>query len=57
MNPREASGRILTGETVDAHNSFASPSRIAPKAYRASAAGGQLRFELPAKSIAVVQVR
>jgi alpha-N-arabinofuranosidase len=57
MSPRGASGRILTGPTVDAHNTFASPNQIAPKAYRVSANDGQLRFELPAKSIAVVQVR
>jgi alpha-N-arabinofuranosidase len=42
---------------VDAHNSFASPNAVAPKPYSARVAGGQLQFDLPAKSVAVVQVQ
>jgi alpha-N-arabinofuranosidase len=57
VDARGASGQILTGPAVDAHNTFASPGRIAPKAYRGSASGGRLHFDLPAKSIAVVQIQ
>jgi alpha-N-arabinofuranosidase len=56
-NVRSATGRVLTASAVDAHNSFASPNAVAPKPYSARVAGGQLQFDLPAKSVAVVQVQ
>ena len=54
---RGATGQVLTGDTVDAHNSFAQPRRVAPVPFKGRASGGQLTFQLPAKSIAVVQVQ
>jgi alpha-L-arabinofuranosidase len=57
VNARSATGRVLTGSEVDAHNDFANAARVAPRAYSGRASGGQLHFELPAKSIAVVQVQ
>ncbi|HXG81361.1 MAG TPA: alpha-L-arabinofuranosidase C-terminal domain-containing protein [Sphingomicrobium sp.] len=53
---RSATGRVLTGDAVDAHNSFARPDRVAPRPFNGRASGGRLAFELPAKSIAVVEV-
>jgi alpha-N-arabinofuranosidase len=52
-----ARGRVLTAAAVDAHNSFAAPNRVAPRTFSGTTSGGRLHFELPAKSIAVVQVR
>ena len=52
-----ARGQILTAAAVDAHNSFDRPSDVAPKVFSGRASGGQLQFDLPPKSIAVVEVR
>jgi alpha-N-arabinofuranosidase len=52
-----ARGEVLTAAAVDAHNSFATPEAVAPRPFAVSAAGGRLQFELPPKSIAVVQVQ
>lgn len=57
LSARSASGRILTAAAADAHNSFDSPEEVAPKPYRGRVAGGQIQFDIPAKSIAVVEVR
>ena len=54
---RSAVGEVLTGGAVDAHNSFEQPALVAPRPFagRRSAAG--LQFDLPAKSVAVVELR
>jgi alpha-N-arabinofuranosidase len=54
---RRATGEVLTAGAVDAHNSFDRPNEVVPRAFSGRAAGGQLVFELPPKSIAVVEVR
>ena len=51
-----AAGRILTGPSIDTHNTFDRPNTIQPAAYSARSAGGKLVFDLPAKSIVVVAV-
>uniref|UniRef100_UPI003B3A8148 alpha-L-arabinofuranosidase C-terminal domain-containing protein n=1 Tax=Sphingomonas sp. TaxID=28214 RepID=UPI003B3A8148 len=56
-SPRGASGRILAAAAVDSHNDFANPNRVAPKPYSGRVSGGRLQFDLPARSIAVVQVQ
>lgn len=56
VNARYATGRLLTAAAVDAHNTFADPNRVAPRPYSGRLSGGQLQFDLPAKSIAVVNV-
>jgi alpha-N-arabinofuranosidase len=53
---RSATGEILTAPAVDSHNTFDRPNRVQPVPYRGSVSGGKLRFELPAKSVAVVRV-
>jgi alpha-N-arabinofuranosidase len=54
---RSASGEVLTAATVDAHNSFDRPDDVAPRRFAGRVSGGRLFFNLPPKSIAVVEVR
>jgi alpha-L-arabinofuranosidase len=51
-----AHGRILTGATMDTHNTFEMPDTIHPMPFASSNAGGSLVIDLPAKSVAVVAV-
>lgn len=57
VSVRSAEGQVLTGAAVDAHNSMADPNRVAPRPFAGRISGGQVRFDLPAKSIAVVRIR
>ena len=57
VNARSASGRILTAAAADAHNDFDKSDQVAPKPYRGTGAGGGIQFDIPAKSIAVVEIR
>jgi alpha-N-arabinofuranosidase len=57
MSPRGATGEVLTAATVDAHNSFDQPGTVVPRPFAGRASGGQLSFDLPPKSVAVVQIR
>jgi alpha-N-arabinofuranosidase len=51
-------GRILTGSTMDAHNTFDKPTTIQPVAFNgAKIAGGNLTIELPAKSVIVLELQ
>jgi len=52
-----ATGRILTGPAMDAHNTFEAPNAVHPIPYAGSNAGGRLSFDLPARSVAVVAVQ
>jgi alpha-N-arabinofuranosidase len=54
---RSAIGEVLTAASVDAHNTFDRPSQVAPRGFTGRSSGGELIFELPAKSVAVVQLR
>jgi alpha-N-arabinofuranosidase len=56
VTARSAVGEVLTASAVDSHNSFDRPNAVRPIAYRGSVSGGKLRFDLPAKSVAVVRV-
>ncbi|HEX8839930.1 MAG TPA: alpha-L-arabinofuranosidase C-terminal domain-containing protein [Sphingomicrobium sp.] len=56
-NARSAAGEVLTAAAVDAHNSFDRPTQVAPRPFAGRSSGGRLQFDLPAKSIAVVQLR
>jgi alpha-N-arabinofuranosidase len=57
VKPRSAGGELLTATAVDSHNSFDRPPEVAPRPFAGRASGGKLVFELPPKSIAVVEVR
>ena len=52
-----AEGRILTAPAVDSHNSFDQPQAVQPEAFAGRVVEGQLSFDLPPKSIAVVSLR
>jgi alpha-N-arabinofuranosidase len=54
---RSATGQVLTGAAVDSHNSFDQPNAVTPKPFRGVAAKGQLVFDLPPKSVVVVQLQ
>ena len=54
---RSATGEVLTAPAVDAHNSFDRPSAVIPRSFSGRISAGQLLFELPPKSVAVVEVR
>ena len=47
-------GRILTGATMDAHNSFAAPNTVHPVSYSGSSDAGKASFDLPGGAVAVV---
>ncbi len=58
VNPAAASGRILTGGAMDAHNDFDRPNVVAPAAFNgARVSGGSVSVTLPAKSVVVLQLR
>ncbi|NUR45988.1 MAG: alpha-N-arabinofuranosidase [Sphingomonas sp.] len=57
VTARTTSGELLTAATVDAHNSFARPNQVAPRAFAGRRSGGLFLFDLPPKSIAVVELR
>jgi alpha-N-arabinofuranosidase len=53
---RVISASVLTGDDLKAANSFAAPQRVAPQAFTVPASsGGRTKFEVPARSYAVVQ--
>lgn len=55
---RAAVGHVLTAATMDGHNDFDQPNAVKPKAFKAETKGtGKLEFDLPAKSVVVVQLK
>jgi alpha-N-arabinofuranosidase len=51
----KVSGRILTGDAMDAENTFESPGKIQPKAFDgATLSGGGLTAQLPARAVVVL---
>jgi alpha-N-arabinofuranosidase len=58
MNVESVTGRVLTAETIDAHNTFEQPKRIRPAAFDgvAHTADG-LQVDLPARSVVVLAMR
>ena len=58
LQATQASGRIVTGPTMDAHNSFDSPDAVTPQPFAdARIAGGTLSVTVPAKSVLVLDLR
>ena len=56
-NVHMANGQLLTAAAVDAHNSFDHPGEVVPHQFAGRVSGGQMLFDLPPKSIAVVELR
>jgi alpha-N-arabinofuranosidase len=51
-------GRVLTADAIDAHNTFDAPDAVSPKPFTsAKLAGGTLELTLPPKSIVVLELR
>lgn len=51
-------GRVLTAQSANAHNTFESPAAVRPAAFSgASLSGGELRVALPAKSVVVLDLQ
>jgi len=50
----KASGRMLTGASLDAHNTFAEPNRVRPTNVEFTAAKGTLDVAVPPRSIVVL---
>ena len=53
----EASGRLLAGPELDTHNTFDQPDNLQPTRYRGIRDQGRLVFELPPRSVAVVELK
>lgn len=51
-----ATGQLLSADALDAHNSVKQPQRVAPQQWQVKAVDGALRLELPAASMAVLQL-
>ena len=57
MNPKQVSGRILTADELNAHNTFDQPDAVRPESMKGLKINkNQLTFTLPAKSVVVVEV-
>jgi alpha-N-arabinofuranosidase len=56
MRPVKAIGEVLTAERVDAVNTFQTPDLVLPQPFRSGARDGLLVLDIPAKSLAVIQV-
>ncbi len=50
------SGRMLTGASTDAHNTFAQPNSVKPTPVELSGANGKLEVPLPPRSIVVLRL-
>ena len=54
---KDLTGRVLTGDQLDAHNTFADPNVVEPRAFDgAKLADGKLTVELPARSVVVLEL-
>ena len=56
IRPKSASGSILTAPDVNAVNSFEAPRTVFPQPFRMNGNGDMLTIDLPAKSVAVLQI-
>jgi len=52
-----ASGRVLTGDAFDAHNTFDNPEAVTPTSLAATIDESELRVLLPARSVSVITLR
>jgi alpha-N-arabinofuranosidase len=57
MSATGVTGRVLTAEAINAHNTFDRPDAVAPVAFDgATLSGNTLSLELPAKSVVVLEI-
>ena len=53
---RSATGRVLTADRINSHNTFDNPNAVAPRPYSARAGRDGLTLEVPARSVVVVSI-
>jgi alpha-N-arabinofuranosidase len=53
----KASGRVLMGDSIDAHNTFENPNAVKPEVLAVSLDGGDFTARLPPRSVSVVRLR
>ena len=58
MEPKSATGRLVTADTIQAHNTFDNPEVVKPAELTGIKTNGQtLTFTLPARAVAVVAMK
>ena len=56
--PTSATGRVLTAQSMQAHNTFVAPDAVRPVALGGvTLAGGTLELRLPPMSVVIVELR
>lgn len=57
FTPTKASGRVLTADTITAHNTFDQPNAVQPRPLEGfELADGKLKVTLPSKCVAVIEM-
>jgi len=57
MDAKSVSGRALSGDAMDAHNTFENPTRVQPQAFNgARLENGALTVWMPPASIVMLEV-
>jgi len=57
LTPKWVTGRILTADKMQAHNTFENPDMVKPAEFKgASVEPGGLKVKLPAKSVVVLEI-
>jgi alpha-N-arabinofuranosidase len=58
MSPAGATGRVLTAEAINAHNTFDRPDLVKPATFDGvTLSGNTLLLELPAKSVVTLEIQ
>ncbi|MEJ2149024.1 MAG: alpha-N-arabinofuranosidase [Chloroflexota bacterium] len=58
VDTQSVTGRVLTADSIDAHNTFDQPGRVRPAAFDgATHTPGSLEIDLPPRSVVVLKVR
>jgi alpha-N-arabinofuranosidase len=57
MVAASASGTVLTGNAIDAHNTFEKPDQVRPAALEVGSGKGSVSVELPPRSVSVITVK
>lgn len=55
FGPAQLNGRILTGDAIDAHNTFSAPDTVVPQPFTLTGSGGARIANLPPRSVVVLQ--
>ena len=57
-NGKSVTGRILTADKIDAHNTFDKPDMVVPHSFKgAKLKGDELSLTMPSKSIVMLEIR